>query len=341
VSLIYTFGDFNEEIKKNGIDSHEVCSEKIDELTSIFSEQLLNDFKVGIDKDKNKKERINSVESVADKWKKSLATLSNFIELSLEIISSYRVKNASTAENEENHQFLALIQLHARAILVSKEILVLLENGFPDGAFARWRTLHEIAVCTLVIAYSEDTGKRFLLDEHIKNSKGSKCYNKYHTKLNHAPISDEIMKINAEREKEALSELGENYKKIGGDYEWARPFIDSKNYKKNRRITLFDLEKETNLDHYRPYYVWACGKTHAESKGNYANLGTKNERAFLVGPSNHGLLEPIDCTALTLSVITYGCMTAYPCIDSIVLTKVLKDLRVIVSDTALSDNAKF
>jgi len=192
----------------------------------------------------------------------------------------------------------------------------------------------------MVIASSKDTGKRFLLDEHIKNSKGSKCYNNYHTKLNHTPISDDVMKINAEREKEALSELGEDYKKIGGDYEWARPFIDSKNFKQTRRITLFDLEQKTNLDHYRPYYVMACGKTHAESKGSYANLGTQNERMFLVGPSIYGLLEPIDCTALTLSVITSGCMAAYPCLDSIVLTKLLKDLRVIVSDTAISDNEK-
>ena len=61
---------------------------------------------------------------------------------------------------------------------------------------------------------------------------------------------------------------------------------------------------------------------------------------FLVGPSNYGLLEPIDCAALTLSVITSSCMAAYPCLDSIVLTKLLKDLRVIVSDTAISDNEK-
>ncbi len=221
MSLIYTFGEFSKKIEKSGIDPHELDSSKIDELTSTFSKQLLNDFKAGINKDSNKKDRVEFVECVTRKWKNSLAILSNFIQLNFEIISSYREKNESTAEKEDNCQFLALIQLHSRAILVTKEILVLLENGFPDGAFARWRTLHEIAVCTLVIAYSKDSGKRFLLDEHIKNNKGSKCYNRYHSKLNHSPISAELMEINEEREMEALKVLGENYKKVQADYEWA------------------------------------------------------------------------------------------------------------------------
>ena len=44
-----------------------------------------------------------------------------------------------------------LIRL-VRACQVTDEIICLLENGFADGAMARWRTLHEIAVVAVVIS---------------------------------------------------------------------------------------------------------------------------------------------------------------------------------------------
>ncbi len=103
-------------------------------------------------------------------------------------------------------------------------------------------------------------------------------------------------------------------------------------------VNTFSLEKETELDHYRPYYTWACEKTHAQSKANYGNLGTNNERVFLVGPSTKGLLEPIDCTSLSLTIISAACMSYYPCMDSIVATKLLAPTSKFTSETSVNDN---
>ena len=46
----------------------------------------------------------------------------------------------------------ALLKLHARACQVSAEAICLLENGYANGAMARWRTLYEIEVTATVLA---------------------------------------------------------------------------------------------------------------------------------------------------------------------------------------------
>ena len=37
-------------------------------------------------------------------------------------------------------------RLHARACQIAREVLTLLYAGFAEGAMARWRALHELAV---------------------------------------------------------------------------------------------------------------------------------------------------------------------------------------------------
>lgn len=52
-----------------------------------------------------------------------------------------------TEENDRNSRLdlimNVLFKLHSRSIQMSKEILTLLRNGYPDGALTRWRSLHE------------------------------------------------------------------------------------------------------------------------------------------------------------------------------------------------------
>src|SRR5206468_2797969 len=45
-----------------------------------------------------------------------------------------------------------MVRLHARACQITAEIITLMENGFADGAMARWRTLYEVGVVATVIA---------------------------------------------------------------------------------------------------------------------------------------------------------------------------------------------
>ncbi|HAS6672285.1 hypothetical protein JHT19_08060 [Vibrio parahaemolyticus] len=335
----YKFGDIQHRIDKLGEGFDDISNEKLVEISKSFAKPMLKshlksspqNYKVTLQK-RREFESVN-----VEKWEQAFSLFDSFIQLAFEVVSEYRKYNEALAEKAEDHQFIALIQLHAKAILVAREVQALVSAGFADGALARWRTAHELAVCASVISLSKESGLRFLLSEHVKNAKGMRCYEHYHKRLNHAPFNKERWEANLLQESEALAILGKDYARKG-DYEWARPLATDNGIRINERITLKTLEEIVGLDHYRPYFSWACEKNHAPSKVNYANLGTSfNEQnpLFLVGASSFGHLEPINCTSLSLFFTTIACLVPYPNIDTIAFNHVLADFVKQVSQACI------
>ena len=80
------------------------------------------------------------------RWKRGFDALEFFCGVAHEVGSAFNTTFRSEVKAQQDHRFEALTHLHARAILVTEEVLCLLRGGFPDGALARWRSLHEIAV---------------------------------------------------------------------------------------------------------------------------------------------------------------------------------------------------
>ena len=76
------------------------------------------------------------------------------------------------ADDEEfDPVFEALIGLYARACRVAREVHHLLSGGFPFGALARSRTLHELAVITIGIAdYGRDEAHADLADRFLQHA---------------------------------------------------------------------------------------------------------------------------------------------------------------------------
>src|SRR5207249_4560247 len=66
--------------------------------------------------------------------------------------SSFDQGHRPPAAQENDFTFEALTSLHAQACLVAGEVFELLKGGWPHGAHARSRTLHELAVFAGVIA---------------------------------------------------------------------------------------------------------------------------------------------------------------------------------------------
>jgi hypothetical protein len=65
-----------------------------------------------------------------------------------------------------------LIRLLVRAWQVTDEILCLLENGFADGAMARWRTLHEIhVVAAVLMRHGESITERYLAHQAVESKR--------------------------------------------------------------------------------------------------------------------------------------------------------------------------
>jgi len=56
--------------------------------------------------------------------------------------------------------FKILTRLHARGCRIAEEILVLLKNGYGQGALARWRSLHEVTCVAMCARRAHQKGNR-------------------------------------------------------------------------------------------------------------------------------------------------------------------------------------
>ena len=90
-----------------------------------------------------------------------------------------------------------LIRLHVRACQVTDEIICLLENGFADGAMARWRTLHEIGVVAAVLSqHGEAIAERYLAHQAVESKRAMNKYLNCYVSLGYKPLpAREVNKI--------------------------------------------------------------------------------------------------------------------------------------------------
>ena len=85
------------------------------------------------------------------RWRQPLQGLALMIALTREF-SEEVGRHLDSRKNQKNAYLVsALTRLHARACQVASEVLVLLREGYADGAMARWRTLHELAVVAMYL----------------------------------------------------------------------------------------------------------------------------------------------------------------------------------------------
>ncbi|MBR7033198.1 MAG: hypothetical protein IKI03_06175 [Clostridia bacterium] len=121
------------------------------------------------------KNRIN------EKWGRCFE-LSTILRVSVSVLTNKHLKRIENDilknENTEKlYTFSCLKHLVGRAIQVYAEIMCLVENGFPDAALARWRTLYEITCYAEFINNNgEHVAKAFL--EYDNNSNNNKWANK-------------------------------------------------------------------------------------------------------------------------------------------------------------------
>jgi|GEM_PF-2777556 len=153
------------------------------------------------------------------------------IELALEAQSFFDAQMGPKIPDDLKYLRTALWYLHGRACLVSTEILCLLENGYADGAHARWRTLYEMATIASFITnptlkgHGEDIAERYYLYKNVIDLKTLKAIG------SKRDIIDEL-----ESKVEALKErFGRSYVRKNG---WASHALnDPDNPKFNRSFS--------------------------------------------------------------------------------------------------------
>ncbi|WP_150127023.1 DUF5677 domain-containing protein [Sphingomonas panacis] len=211
--------------------------------------------------------------------------------------------------------------LHVRACQVVAEILCLMENGFADGAMARWRTLHEITIVAAVIAhFGEDLAVRYRAHEAVEAKRAMDRYQASHSTLGLAPLSKKEIAEVESAYAQALVLYGDRF---GSEYGWAGFHLG---LKKPRFI---DLEQAAGKIEMRAYYGMASYNVHASPKGIAFRLGLLRELGSptgLAGASNIGFVDPAQLSAFDITFVT-GLILRSGNIDDMIQLKILILLR--------------
>lgn len=263
------------------------------------------------------------------RWKRPLDQLKIMVHITEESADSL-VDEWNKKHLDDPYTFCALNHLCAKSLLLSREIVCLIEGGFADGALGRWRTLHETAATASFIAqHDELTAEKFIASFAFKSKKAMSQTNEYAERARLTSFSDEELQAAKEECDELEARLGEG---LGDDWGWARTALGVKS-----KPNLFDIERETALDHWRPRYRWSSQNVHSGYRPPFSSLGMAESQvaAHLTGPSNSGMVDPIHMTSISLLIAGSSFLGRWPNTDRLVASSILKRISGDIGPIAL------
>ncbi len=253
-------------------------------------------------------------------WGRALDLLNILIIISLEAGASFNSQYRDEASANNDYVFDALTRLHSRACQVAQEVLTLLRSGFADGAHARWRSLHEISVVSLIpSSQGNELAEKYLLHDIVECHKATESYQTNCEILGTKPLSRKELREREVNYDKLIEQYGRNF---GEDYGWASEVIGK------AKPSLRDIEDFAGLGHLRPYYKMSSHNVHASARGLFFRLGLnpKSQPILLAGPSNAGLADPGHQAAISLTQITTSLLLQRTNIDTAVYCEILRTL---------------
>lgn len=238
------------------------------------------------------------IESNCERWEAGLNQLELLYITSQEAGIYFQQQYIKIKDLESDPLLGVLMRLHANALRVSSEIIHLIKGGYADGALARWRTLFEIAVTSLIInKHGKNTAIDYIKHGYIKTVEGIEEYQKTAPKMGLEPYTEEEITY-YEKLKQNLSEEEKSW-------HWALKYTESSKFHK--------LMKHVELDHWSHNYKLASRSIHADYYEMRSLLGMQEavNDGLLVGQSNSGMTLPAHMTALSLNIVTSCFLTAY------------------------------
>jgi hypothetical protein len=267
------------------------------------------------------RERLAFQVRLAKTWRKAFFLIELFLAVALESGANFNREEHPSTSPVCGDVVYVLTRLHARACQVSAEIIALLKAGFADGAHARWRTLHEIAVVSTFIAkHGAETARRYLAHEAVESNTAATQYQRHCRVIGYEPLDPEEVAEIQKRYAAALQRFGKDF---AGSYGWAASAL------KKSRPTFSDIEQDVKLDSLSPFYRLASHNVHANPKGLSVKLGLGPDvgKVLLAGPSNTGLADPAQGAAVSLLQTTSALLCTRPNLDGIVVMKMLVRLE--------------
>lgn len=248
---------------------------------------------------KEQRREINAFEKrIYERWREPIDLLECLIKISLESGEAYGERlSRNTDYKTPSPKTIALINIHGRVLQIANEILTLLKSGYADGANARWRSLHELAVISFFLkATPDEVSERYLEHAIIKRCKDAKDYKTYYRKLGYTPLGRKTFGTLAKLKYQLCKKYDDGFE---SEYGWIpKSIMKDRNFRK--------LEEHVKLDALHPFYNLSCHAVHGGSRGFY-RLGLiehRQDELLLTGPSNYGLADPFQNTAISLVQVT-------------------------------------
>ncbi|QCO54845.1 hypothetical protein EOK75_03000 [Pseudorhodobacter turbinis] len=234
-----------------------------------------------------------------ERWKPSFDHIEMMWSIAQELGEMHGKAIKAEGGEDDNPVMAALAHIFPRALLVTQEIICLLKGGFPDGAFARWRSLHELTVTAMFIEkHGEAAAIPYFLSFRFAERNAAKRRNLSSDLTGIRCFTVDEMAVFEARCDEAERILGRSVGKGETAGEWPKIMQKHPQFDK--------IEKDVGMDIGRPVYKMASTHTHANHRpmGDLLGMFEADAEAHLVGPSNSGFVTPLRMTAVTLAQIT-------------------------------------
>ncbi len=255
------------------------------------------------------------------RWQKPVDLLEMFYVMALESGEEFNNKHREEAARNQDFLFEALTRIHARGCQIFFEIMTLLKSGLADGAFARWRSLHELAVISFFLSkHGRSIAERYLTHTIIENYKEAKEYQKHCKRLGFKPLTrNQFQELKRGRDV-VCAKYGRDF---CSDYGWVPSnILRDRNFK--------EIEESIKMDTWRPFYKMACINVHAGSKSLKFRLGliqnNSLQEVLLAGPSNYGLADPAKNAVISLHQITTCLLATKPTMERLITIITMQNL---------------
>lgn len=253
------------------------------------------------------------------RWGRAFTLLRMILEAGREVGNERYsgLMRSKAKQNLKKREVLTL--LHVRACQTVMEIIALLENGFADGAMARWRTLYELTVIAELIAkHDDDLARRYLDHVHVAAKKELDI----DRRLRGGERTAKRDKIEEAVEQNYINMLGKYGGAFGGDYGWAAHHLQIKNPRFRH------IEAGVEMFELPPEYKWASYKIHAGVSGVTWNLGQVYRSGTpIAGASNAGLDTPALYTAFSFVRMTTVIVEHHSKLENQIAVQMLVQLR--------------
>ncbi len=238
------------------------------------------------------------------RWRKAFDLLETIWVCCEELGSAFDSYHRPQAAQDQDHVFEALTYLHAKALLVTSEIICLLKGGFADGALTRWRTLYENnVIATLIRQEGQELACRYVAHSRVQ------AWLRSEADTDDFPAEDPELQKQAEF---AISTFGEEMKFRHG---WASKLVGSK------KPTFKQIAARCGYEAADDIYEYASQHIHFNHRMFDELLATceSEQNILLVGPSNSGMVGPLTATATSMVEATFLLLLHKPNLDRLAL----------------------